>query len=142
MLYLTPFLLFDGNCSEAMTFYQECLGGELTLTKLGDTPMKDQYPKEKHQRIINAHLKGGAIEITASDWMASPTWEPSQGTTVGIFVIAGTHDEIRAVFDRLVRRADREKGLFVELRDMPFGTYGQFIDKYGVPWKFKGEKKA
>jgi len=104
--------------------------------------MKDQYPKEKHQRIINAHLKGGAIEITASDWMASPTWEPSQGTTVGIFVIAGTHDEIRAVFDRLVRRADREKGLFVELRDMPFGTYGQFIDKYGVPWKFKGEKKA
>ena len=24
MLGLTPFLLFDGNCAEAMTFYQSC----------------------------------------------------------------------------------------------------------------------
>ena len=57
MIKLTPFLLFDGNCAEAMTFYHQCLGGELTLTKLSDTPMKDQYPKEKHGRLINAHLK-------------------------------------------------------------------------------------
>jgi len=34
MLRATPFLFFDGNCAEAMTFYQKCLGGELTLTKL------------------------------------------------------------------------------------------------------------
>jgi uncharacterized glyoxalase superfamily protein PhnB len=33
MLECTPFLLFDGNCAEAMTFYHQCLGGELTLTK-------------------------------------------------------------------------------------------------------------
>lgn len=56
MLHATPFLLFDGNCAEAMTFYHECLGGELTLTKLGDTPMKDMLPSEKHDRIINAYL--------------------------------------------------------------------------------------
>ena len=31
MLNLTPFLLFNGNCAEAMTFYQSCLGGDLTL---------------------------------------------------------------------------------------------------------------
>jgi len=38
MLRSTPFLLFDGNCAEAMTFYHQCLGGKLTLTKLGDSP--------------------------------------------------------------------------------------------------------
>ena len=141
MLYATPFLLFDGNCAEAMTFYQKCLGGELTLTKLGDTPMKDQFPKEKHDRIINAHLKSGVIEISATDWMASPTLEPKQGNTLSIFVMGGTYDEIKAVFDKLAEVADKEKGLFVELHNMPFGTYGQFTDKYGVPWKFKGERK-
>ena len=26
---LTAFLLFDGNCAEAVAFYQVCLGGEL-----------------------------------------------------------------------------------------------------------------
>ncbi len=141
MLYTTPFLLFDGNCAEAMTFYQKCLGGELTLTKLADTPMKNNYPKEMHNRIINAHLKSGAIEITASDWMAAPTWEPEQGNNLGIFVIGGTYDEIKVVFGKLVEIADKSKGLFVELQNMPFGSYGQFIDRYGVPWKFKGDKK-
>jgi uncharacterized glyoxalase superfamily protein PhnB len=37
---LMPFLLFDGNCAQAMTFYQGCLGGELTITKVCDSPMK------------------------------------------------------------------------------------------------------
>jgi PhnB protein len=56
-LKCTPFLLFDGNCAEAMTFYHRCLGGELTLTKLGDSSMREQLPREKHERIINAYLK-------------------------------------------------------------------------------------
>ncbi len=57
MLHTTPFLLFNGNCAEAMTFYQTCLGGELTLIKLRDTPMKAQFPEEKHNRIIYARVK-------------------------------------------------------------------------------------
>ena len=75
-----------------MTFYHECLGGELTLTKLGDTPMKDKFPKEKHERMINAHLKSGAIEISATDWMASPAFLPKQGNTYAIFVVGGAYD--------------------------------------------------
>ena len=65
----------------------------MTLTKLGETPMKDQFPPEKHQRLINAHLKSGDLEISATDWMASPTFEPRQGNTYAIFVIGGTYDE-------------------------------------------------
>src|SRR5205085_9816442 len=97
MLHCTPFLLFDGNCAEAMTFYKQCLGGELTLTKLGDTPMKAQFPPEKHNRIINAHLKSGALEISATDWMASPALEPKQGNMSAIFVIGGSYDELNSV---------------------------------------------
>ena len=109
MLQCTPFLLFDGNCAEAMTFYHQCLGGELTLTKLGDTPMKAQFPPEKHNRMINAHLKSGAIDISATDWMASPAFEPKQGNTYAIFVIGGTYDELKAVFDKLAEGAEKER---------------------------------
>jgi PhnB protein len=70
MLHCTPFLLFNGNCAEAMTFYQSCLGGELILTKTGDTPMNAQFPPEKHHLIINAQLKSGAIGFSAADWHA------------------------------------------------------------------------
>jgi len=144
MLHTTPFLLFDGNCAEAMTFYHKCLGGELTLTKLGDTPMKDMIPKEKWDRIINAHLKSGEIEISATDWMASPQYEPRQGNTFAIFAIGTGYNELKAVFDKLSEGIDKnkEESRFQELHDLPFGTYGQFIDKFGVVWQFKGDKRA
>jgi len=57
---LNPFLLFDGNCAEAMTFYQSCLGGELAITKLADTPMKEQAPPELHEKVAFAHLESGS----------------------------------------------------------------------------------
>ena len=139
MLQVTPFLLFDGNCAEAMTFYQKCLGGELTLAKLGDTPMKTQFPPEKYNRIINGHLKSGAIEFSATDWMASPALEPKQGNMFGMFVMGGTYDELKAVFDKLAEGANKE--WFQGLHAMPFGSYGQFFDKYGVQWIFKADKK-
>lgn len=137
MLRTTPFLLFDGNCAEAMTFYHQCLGGELTLTRLGDTPMKDQFPPEKHDRLINAHLQSGDIELSATDWMASPAFDPVQGNTYAIFVVGNTYDELKTIFDKL-RDGDNNSRL-QELHKMPFGIYGQFYDKYGVQWIFRGD---
>ena len=137
MLRSTTFLLFDGNCAEAMTFYQECLGGELTLTRLGDTPMKDQFPPEKHNRLINAHLTSGAIELSATDWMASPEFDPVQGNTYAIFVTGNTYDELKTIFDKL-RDGDNNTRL-QELHKVPFGIYGQFYDRYGVQWIFRGD---
>jgi PhnB protein len=136
MLKTTPFLLFDGNCREAMTFYNECLGGQLTLSKLGDTPMKDMFPPEKHDRIINAYLKAGDIEISATDWMASPAFDPVQGNMSAIYVTGVSYDELKPVFDKL-KDGDNNTRL-QELHEMPFGIYGQFYDRYGVQWLFKG----
>jgi PhnB protein len=136
MLRCTPFLLFDGNCAEAMTFYQESLGGALRLTKLGDTPMAGQFPPEKHDRIINAHLLSGEIEISATDWMASPEFDPVPGNMSAIFVTGSGAEELRPVFDKLARGAEQKR--FQDLREMPFGTYGQFYDRFGVQWIFRG----
>jgi PhnB protein len=137
MLHCTPFLLFDGNCAEAMAFYHACLGGDLRLTKLGETPMKDMFPPEKHGRIINAHLKSGAIEISATDWMASPAFNPILGNQSALFVVGDAYDELKTVFDKLAEGAQKDR--FQALHAMPFGTYGQFYDRFGIQWIFKGD---
>ena len=136
MIRTTPFLLFDGNCAEAMTFYHDCLGGTLRLTKLGDTPMKDSLPAEKHGRIINAYLKSGDVEISATDWMASPEFDPVQGNMFAIFVTGDSLEELQPVFDKL--KDGNNNTRLQELHEMPFGLYGQFYDKYGVQWIFRG----
>ena len=140
MLHVQPFLLFDGNCAEAFTFYHECLGGELRLTKLADTPMKSMFPPEKHERLINANLKSDSIEISGTDWMASPQYEPRFGDTVAIFMVGQEYDELKSVFDKLAQGAREDR--FQDLHDLPFGTYGQFFDKFGVHWIFKGDKRS
>lgn len=134
MLRTTPFLLFDGDCAEAMTFYRDCLGGELTLTPLGDTPMKDAFPPEKHGRITNARLVSGDIDVSATDWMASPQFEPAAGNMSAIYVTGEAESEVRVAFDRLAEGAREE--WFQPLREMPFGAYGQFFDRFGVQWIF------
>lgn len=104
------------------------------MLKLGETPMKDQLPREKHDRIINAHLKSGALEISATDWMASPEFDPVQGNTFAIFVTGDDYDELRNAFDKL--KDGENNSRLQDLRDMPMGKYGQFYDKFGVQWIF------
>jgi PhnB protein len=120
-----------------MAFYQECLGGELTLTKLSDTPMQAQFPPEKHNRIIYAHIKSGAIEVSATDWMASPALEPKPGNMYAIYVTGASYAEMKPLFDRLKDGA--EQHTLQELHDVPFGTYGQLYDRFGVQWIFRGD---
>lgn len=135
MLQLTPFLLFEGNCAEAMTFYRTCFGGELTLIRLGDTPMKEGFPAGEHHKITYACLKSEQIEFSATDWL-HPTRIPKRGNTTAIYLNSDQGVELRAIFDKLADGANQE--FFVDLRMMPFGLYGHFTDRYGVEWFFRG----
>ncbi len=138
VMKLTPFLLFDGNCAEAMAFYHSCLGGELTITKVGDSPMKGQHPPEQQNKVVYARLLSGAIDISATDWL-HPTRTPKQGNTVCLYMSEAPFTELREIFAKLSEGADPT--LLDPLRDMPFGSYGHLADKYGVHWFFTGEKQ-
>jgi len=116
---LTPFLLFDGNCADAMLFYQTCLGGEMTLSEASDTPWIDQSEPEREHKVAHALLWRGAIGLGAADWM-HPTRIPIQGNTVCMYINGGKYGELKAIFDKLSERA--EKALLDNLRDMPFCT--------------------
>lgn len=135
MLRLTPFLLFDGNCAEAMQFYHSCFGGSLTLTRLSDTPMKATFPPEQHHKITHALLQSGLIEFSATDWL-HPVRQRQQGNTAALFVIGDTIDELAPVFEKLRKGADAE--FLVALQQMPFGIYGRLTDRFGVEWFFRG----
>jgi PhnB protein len=139
MLTLTPFLLFDGDCADAMRFYQSCLGGELQIILLGETPMGEQAPPGYRTKVAYAHLKSQALEVSATDWQ-HPTRAPTQGNTVGLYLSGATYDQLRPAFEKLSIGGDPD--LCDELRDMPFGTYGHLADKYGVHWFFRGEARG
>ncbi len=132
----TPFLLFgDGNCAEAMTFYQSVFGGELSIVEVRDMPGSDQLPAEQLNKVAYAHLLSDAIDFSATDWR-HPTRIPTIGNTVAVYLSADSHGQLEEIFDKLSLGAD--PGLLDQLHDMPFGSYGHLADKYGVHWFFRG----
>jgi PhnB protein len=137
MTTLTPYLLFNGTCLQAMEFYKSCLGGELTAMKVKDSPIKDRMPAVQQEKILNARLKSSALEISASDWMR-PDETPVRGNTVCLYLSGGTFQELKTIFERLSEGAQ----VTDPLKEMFFGTYGALNDKFGVRWMFQSNQKA
>ena len=132
---LTPYLLFDGRCAEAMSFYHSIFGGELNIAKVKDSVMKDQMPPAFQERVLNAHLRSTRIEFSASDWLR-PDRTRVRGNSVCLYLSGGTFLEIKTIFEKLSEGADVND----PLKEQPFGAYGALNDQFGVRWMFWTQK--
>ncbi len=127
MAKLNPYLTFNGNCTEAMTFYKECLGGDLSLMKVKGSPMESQMPPQYHNSIMHSTLKTNGFEIMASDLSPEAVKE---GNDNHMCLSYANEEETRKVFNAL-----SAGGKIVNpLTQMFFGILGDFIDQYGKRW--------
>ena len=62
---LEAYLFFPGNTEEAMTFYRDIFGGDLSITRRGDVDPK--APESENHLLINATLDNGSFTLRASD---------------------------------------------------------------------------
>jgi PhnB protein len=135
MTTLTPYLLFEGNCRQAMEFYKSSLGGELILTAVKDAPAKERFPASQHDKILNARLTGN-VEISASDWLM-PDRTPVRGNTACLFLSGNTSQELNCLFEKLSQGGEVTDPLSQQF----FGTYGALNDRFGVRWMFHTDAK-
>ncbi len=128
---VSPYLFFNGNCAEAMRFYEKTLGGKLeTFMTYAENP-DGQLPKGvAPDKIMHASLKlnDGSV-IMASDDMSGAPYKGMSGVAIatGYSTLAKT----KAVFDAL-----GAGGKVV----MPFGKtfwsegFGMVEDRFGTQW--------
>ena len=135
MAHFEPYVNFDGNCAEAMRFYEKTLGAKLTMMKFGDSPMAGQVPPGAADRVMHAHLDLGGRVLMGSD---VPPGMPFSG--VHGFMVSLSYEDVaegKRIFDAL---ADGGKV------NMPFGAtfwvegFGMVVDKFGVGWMVNGGK--
>ncbi|MDE1938817.1 MAG: VOC family protein [Alphaproteobacteria bacterium] len=134
---LIPYLLFDGSCAEAMTFYRSVLGGKLSILKVKDSPAKDRMPAFQQEKVLNARIESGALTISASDWLM-PGQTPQRGNTVCLFLTGESISEQKEFFDKLSEGADVTN----PLSDQFYGVYGALNDRFGVRWMFLANNAA
>src|ERR1700744_2245389 len=99
MTQLTAYLQFDGQCREALTFYKDCLGGELYMQKVAESPMAAQSSSQASANILHGHLsKNGVIIMMATDISANRL---RPGNTVSLCLSSSSMDEINKYFGKL-----------------------------------------
>ena len=135
-MHLSTYLLFEGNCKQAMERYYSILGGELNLLFVGESPMKDMFPEVMHQKVLNGMLKSDGIEISASDWLR-PAEKYVSGNNLSLYISGGTFEQTKRVYSQLVEGAI----ITDPLTEHPFGLYGALQDRFGVCWKFHSVTK-
>ena len=135
MAQLSPYLNFNNKCREAMTFYKDCLGGDLMMQTVGDMPeMAAQMPPEFKDSILHASLTSGDLVLFGSDMNRD---QPIEGNTIQLCINCGSDEELNNIFNKL---SDGGKVL-QPVGDMPWGaTYAELRDKYNKTWLLNFQK--
>lgn len=124
-----PYLNFNGNCREAMSFYADLFGADITMmSTFGETEMAAHVPPEAHERIMHAAINVNGRRLLASDAL------PDDPVTPNGFAVTLQLDDL-----------DRAQTVFAGLAvdgtvDMPLqktfwaAGFGMVRDRFGILW--------
>jgi PhnB protein len=127
MAQLHPYLRFNGNAKEAFDFYKSVLGGELTVTKVSESPMA-KFMSDKQDNVFHAQLKNESIILLGSDMVGEEGLK--KGNTVVLTLQCSSKEEAEKYFGKLAEGGKIEH----ELAEQEFGTIGDLQDKFGTDW--------
>jgi len=120
---LVPYLIFTGQCQEALNFYCSVLGGEITLMHtMADSPIP--VPEEHGHLIFNSEMRAGDLVIKGSDNI--PGNETITGSNFSLFCTFEDATQQQSVFEQLLSGG---KVMF------PLENgFGMLTDQYGIYW--------
>jgi PhnB protein len=134
MPILDSYLFFNGNCAQAMRFYETTLGGKLEMMMTyRESPQPEHCPPGSEDRIMHASLNVDGRALMASD---TPAGQPNPGMNgFSLSLNYPTVDEARRVFDKL---ADGGKVIMPLDKTFWADAFGMLTDRFGTPWMVGG----
>jgi PhnB protein len=125
---LNPYISFADNAREAMEFYQQVFGGELSLNTFGGMGMPEDAPGA--DRIMHGMLENGSgFTLMGAD--SPPGMEHQRGNDMAVSLSGDDADELRGYWEKL------SDGGVVQVpleRQMWGDEFGMCDDRFGVTW--------
>ena len=133
---LNPYIQFESNAREAMEFYRDVFGGELTVSTFGDFGDPGEADPDG---VMHAQLEApGGLTLMASD--TPPGMTHTAGSQISIS-LSGEGDELRGYWDKLSEGGQ----VHVPLEKQMWGDeFGMCQDRFGIGWmvNIAGEQPA
>jgi PhnB protein len=123
---LTAYLSFNGNCREAMTFYQACLGGTLTLQTLDEYSLEEDSPLS--HCIVNATLIRDELMLVGTDLLPTD-WK--RGNNISLLLRCESETDMKNCYRKL---ATGGKQTQPPQRTAENALFGTLTDKFGNEW--------
>jgi PhnB protein len=136
-MQFTAYLIFDGRCEEAFKFYQQALGGKIeAMVSAVGTPIEQQVPPERRNKILNARLAVAGGLLMGMD--APPDrYQPPKGFYVSFE--AGSVAEAERTFGALAEGGRVE----MQLQQTFWATrFAMLVDRFGIPWMINYSQAA
>ena len=134
---VNPYLLFDGNCEEALGSYAKILGGKIVaMMPFEASPAADNTPAEWRKKILHARLEFGDNALMASD-APHGRFQKMQGMQVALNIADPA--EAQRIFDALADRATVTMPLSETFWALKFGM---LTDRFGTPWMINCAKPS
>jgi len=134
---INAYLNFNGNCRDAVKFYEEVFGTEPPrIISYGDSPADSAFPVPEEARDLVMHTE---LIIQGSPVMFAdvlPGMPFVLGDNISLLITANSQDEITLLFDKL-----KQGGIVHHKLQETFWSkcYGSLTDKFGIPWQFYQE---
>lgn len=130
------YLTFNGNCRQAMTFYQKCLGGVLRFQTVGDSPLSKEMSAKMRRSILQASLRNRKMVLVGTDMVGEMGL--IKGNSVSILLHSANEPEANLLYKRLSSGGNRVQPLEVNHFGVLMGT---LTDRYGYHWIVQHSKK-
>ena len=130
MKAIVPYLIFKGDCKEAMDFYAKCLNGEVENVSTF-SEMEMEVADEFKDKIMHGKVKAGDLTLFCSDTIEK-TEATIKGNSINLSVNISDKEEMEKIFASLA-----EGGYIINpLHDAPWGGayFGKLADKFGFLW--------
>jgi PhnB protein len=128
MNLINVYLVFDGNCREALTFYRDCFGGELEMQTVAESPMASEWPAEVQAHILHASLVNESLKLFGSDMGDADGL--IEGNTVALSLNTTSKKQLNQFFNKLSEGGE----VLRPLHSFFAGTMGALNDKYNKKW--------
>jgi PhnB protein len=127
-----PYIMFNGNCEEALNFYAKALGGQvMNLQHFEGAPMN--VSEDDKKKVLHAQFSAGDIFFMASDGQQNE----AVGGMVHMSVDCASEEEINTIFETMSEGAR----VTMPLQDTFWGArFGMLADQFGVNWMFNYDR--
>jgi PhnB protein len=130
---LYTYVNYRGNCQEAFRYYEQHLGGKITMMmNHGQGPNPNPGPPEWKDKVLHARMSIGETELMGAD---VPNALPMRSAYLSL--LTGSVEEAERVYAALSEGGE----IFMPMQETFFAPrFGQLRDKFGINWMILHER--